>query len=208
MIRHAWMIAFVLLFAACSGTGNTPNPGGGMDHDEAEEFAYSRTGDVRVFYYIKPSSAIVGAHSGGVREQSRQLHILVNRSHSDYLGQPESRLRPEERFMHNADMHDLLVVLRDKVGFFDRGNAVNIRDQDPVSRADNDPQISRMIAVEQVRGGQVNTSYFAIGVNENDIQRYRSFERAQAWMLEAVRVALPRGHAGHGVGQHDAIGRD
>jgi hypothetical protein len=202
------MLVVVLLFAACAGTSDAPNPADELEFAEAEDLAYSRTGDVRVFYYVKPTSAMVGVHSRGVREQSRQLHILVNRSHADYVGQPESRLLREERFMYNADVHDLLLVLRDELGFFEQGNAVNIRDRNPVERADSDPQVSRMIAIEQKRGGQVNTSYFAIGVNEQNPRRYRAFERAQELMILAVGRAMPRGQAGHGVGEHDAIGRE
>jgi hypothetical protein len=207
MFKSFWILAFALLITAC-GTSGGSNPPPVVDGDfaEVEDFAYNQTGDIRVYYYIKPGEAI-GARSQGVSRQSRQLHILINRSHSMYVGEPESRMLPGERFMYNADIYDLLMVMRDELGFFDRGMAVNIGSQDPIERADRERDTSRMIAVEQIKDGNVNTSYFAISFEEESRRRFERFEKTQELIIHVIGTALPRGQAGHGSGEHGTIGR-
>jgi len=200
----------ILLLAMATSACTTS---GGQQADELEgdfamieDTAYQRTGDVRIYYYIKPAR-MVGAHAEGVVEQRRMLAVLINRGHSSYQGLPESRMLPEERFLYNADMHDLLVALQRQIGFFERGMSVNIRSQDPVERANNERDTSRMIAVQQIKDGEVNTSYFGIAQHEESKRRFERFEEAQALILYAIGEALPRGQAGQGSGEHDTIGR-
>lgn len=200
----------LLLLAACTtGTGETYDPPPG-ELDEIERMAYERTGDVRVYFYIKPRAILrTAGENSRVVEQREVRYVLVNKGHSFYRGEPDYRMAKEERLLYNNEMHDLLVVLRDQFGFFRRGNSVNILNDDPFARADREPNTGRMIAVQQIIDGKVNTSYFSRRLNEEaiDAGRAKSFNDCQAIVMEVVAKAIPRGTAGQGEGDTDALGK-
>lgn len=179
------------------------------DMDEIEQMAYERTGDVRVYFYVKPRVVRTDFEKNRVVEQREMRHVLINVGHSLYRGVPDYRLADEERFIYNNEMHDLLIVLRDQFGFFNRGNAVNILSDDPFSRADREPNSGRIIAVQQIIDGKVNTSYFARRLNEEaiDARRARAFNDCQAIVMEVIAKAIPRGSAGQGESDADALGK-
>jgi hypothetical protein len=201
----------VVLLAGCASGSGSINEGPQGDFEELERLAYDRTGDVRVFFYVKARQVVNRGLDGTARvvEQPELKHILVNRGHSFYQGVPDHRLSPAERFLFNADMHDLLIVLRDQFGYFRAGNSVNILSDDPIARADREPNVGRIIAIEQIVDGQVNTSYFARRLDEDrlDPARARVFNDCQAIVMEVISKAVPRGVAGQGEGDPGALGR-
>jgi hypothetical protein len=195
-----FFLAALLVLAGCSSAPSNSGEALPEDADELERLAYQRTGDVRVYYYVKPAIVDSAHYKGTTTEQKRQIHVLANHSHSFYRTR-DQQLPEGGAFLFNADMHDLLVVLRDQFDFFKRGNAVNILGDDPVARADADPNVSRMIAVEQIIDGKVNTSYFARRTREDvlDEDRARVFNKCQELLLvEVIPKAVPRGSAEHG----------
>lgn len=208
---------FLLLLAALAITGcaTTQTGGGGFDEmpnateEEREQVAFERTGDVWVYYYVKRAQLPSAREEGTYVEQPEQLYVLVNKSHSLYQGLPDHRMKKEERFVWNADMYNFLVVLRDQMGFFDKGNAVNILDEDPIKRADREGRTTRMIAVRQIKNGKVNTSYFARHADEHNTNkdRARVFNNCQDLFRQALSTALPRGDVEYGAGDPDSIGR-
>ncbi len=210
------LLALALLLGACASnppvnnSGDTGKEGSGDtaepedDMAKVERDALSRIGDVRIYYFQKPGIKPAGYNSGRTIEQPRQLHVLVNKGHSWYRDIPDYKMKPEERYLHSVDMHDLLLILRDQVGFFEKGAAVNIKGDDPVKRAEREDATDRMIAVEQIKDGKVNTSYFARRLREDsiDADRAKRFNEAQAFVLQAVGNALPRGSIGDGKGEN------
>ncbi|MCA8919951.1 MAG: hypothetical protein KDB32_12795 [Planctomycetes bacterium] len=209
------LVLLTLLLSACASGGGSSDgavtDGGGeidpnSDADTLEQQAYEVTGDVRVFWYVK--SALLPGAGGRDVEQKEQRSTLINRNHSFYRGMPESQMRDEERFLMNADMYDLLIALK-AIGFFDKGSAVNVLSDEPIERADREPQTSRIIAVQQIKDGKVNTSYFArrIGESELDPDRAKIFNQCQAVVMQAIAGSLPRGNADYGEGDVDEIRR-
>lgn len=205
-MRYALLLLFALL-TACASTGT----GGGNDEvdptgeaDEVERQAYDVTGDVRVYYYVK--NMLVRGAGGRDIEQEELRHTLVNRSHTFYAGLPDHQMKKEERFLYNADAYDLLKILKE-LGFFEKGNSVNILGDDPIARADREARTTRIIAVEQIKDGKVNTSYFARRDNEHeaDPDRAKLFNDCQAVLMQAIAGALPRGEAGFGEGDTKRI---
>lgn len=199
----------LLLLTACASTGTS---GGGStdgidpnsEGDEIERQAYEVTGDVRVYYYVK--NMLVPGAGGRQVEQEELRHTLVNRSHSFYAGLPDHRMKKEERFLYNADAYDLLKIFKE-LGFFAGGSSVNIMGDDPVARADREDRTTRIIAVEQIKDGKVNTSYFARRDTEHliDKDRAKLFNECQAVLMQAIAGALPRGEAGFGEGDTKRI---
>lgn len=207
-MRYAALLLFALL-TACASTGtSSANTSDDVDPtgeaDEIERQAYDVTGDVRVYYYVKN---MLGRGAGGRDiEQEELRHTLVNRSHTFYAGLPDHQMKKEERFLYNADAYDLLKILKE-LGFFEKGNSVNILGDDPITRADREGRTTRIIAVEQIKDGKVNTSYFARRDNEHeaDPDRARLFNDCQAVLMQAIAGALPRGEAGYGEGDTNRI---
>ncbi|MCC6465081.1 MAG: hypothetical protein IT463_07065 [Planctomycetes bacterium] len=190
----------LLLLAACSQPGPAPANNSvvaGDPESASEDAALKRIGDVRVYYYAKGGMRPSARNPGELVEQKELLHVLVNKGHSFYRGIPDYKLKPEERFLHSVDMHDLLLILRDQCGFFQKGRAVNIYDQDPVARAKSEPGTDRIIAVEQIKDGKVNCSYFTRRQREDaiDADRAKAFNQCQAFVLQAVGNSLMRGSA-------------
>ena len=66
---------------------------------------------------------------------------------------------------------------------------------------------SRVIAVEIIKDGKVNTSYFARRENEHesDKDRAKMFNDCQAVLMQAIAGALPRGNADYGAGDINKI---
>jgi hypothetical protein len=197
-----------LLLAACESTPKATDDGNDetADQDQLEQQAYVATGDVRVYYYVK-DTMIPGASGHNVK-QEEQHTVLLNKSHAFYRGVPDHKMRKEERFLYNADAYDLLKILKE-LGFFAKGASVNIFADDPVLRADNERTTTRIIAVETIKNGKVNTSYFARRSNEHeaDPDRARQFNDCQAVVLQAIAGALPRGDAGYGEGDSSNLRR-
>lgn len=196
-----------LLCGACSSTsepGDGPRAADPSSDTETIDWADRNIGDVRIFYYVKPGAR--GASGVEHNEDQKEVRItLINRTHSLYRGMPDSRLAREEFYLSNADAHDLLVILQDKVRFFERNMAVNIGNSDPVKKVKADSRADRMIAVEIIRDGKVDCSYlmrpreqYVVNPSEADKTRYRRFNDAQEWVLRYSRWALPRGGAGEG----------
>lgn len=219
MLRTAFsLLMLVTALSACS-TGPAPANNSGVNSNEpakpeeldaaekVEREALSRIGDVRVYYYQKAGTKPSGRHPGKTVEQPRQLHVLVNKGHSFYAGTPDYSMPAEERYLNSVDMHDLLVILRDQMGFFEKGASLNIKGDDPVKRADREDRTDRIIAVEQIKNGKVNTSYFARRMVEEtlDEARAKKFNECQAIVLQAVANALPRGGVGDGRGDGSSI---
>ena len=205
------LIAFAFVLSACAsggGTGGNISTNGDIDPnadaDTLEKQAYEVIGDVRVFWYVK--NALLPGSGGREVEQKEQRSTLINKGHSFYRGMAEQDMKDEERFLMNADMYDLLTALK-AIGFFDKGNAVNILSDEPVDRADRELQTTRIIAVQQIKDGKVNTSYFARRINEHEADRDRAkvFNDCQAVIMQAIAGALPRGTAGVGAGNTDEI---
>jgi hypothetical protein len=207
-MRYASILILLLILAACSTGAPKENTtdGGGIDpeSEQLETQAYEATGDVRVFYYVK--NTLVPGSSGHEVEQEEQRSVLLNKSHTFYRGVPDHQMKKEERFLQNSDMYDLLKILKE-LGFFGKGASVNIFADDPVERADNERTTTRMIAVETIKDGKVNTSYFARRSNEHeaDPARAKMFNECQAVMMQAIAGALPRGDAGYGEGDTSNI---
>ena len=189
---------------AGASTDGSIDPNGDADRLESE--AAGVIGDVRVFWYVK--SAMLPGAGGRDVEQREQRSILINKGHSFYRGMPEQNMRKEERFLMNVDMYDVLITLKDR-GFFSKGNAVNVLSDDPVERADRELQTTRMIAVQQIKDGKVNTSYFARREGEDVLDRDRAlaFNECQSIVMRAIAGALPRGDADYGAGDVDEIRR-
>lgn len=201
------LLSFPLLLSACvaaSEPGAAPRGGEALADTETREWADKNIGDVRIFYYVKPGAR--GASGVDQNEDQKEVRItLINRTHSLYRGLPDSRLAREEFYLSNADAHDLLVILQDKVRFFERNMAVNIGNSDPVKKAKADSRVDRIIAVEIIRDGKVDCSYlsrpreqYIVNPGEAEKTRYRRFNEAQEWVLRYSRWALPRGGAGEG----------
>jgi hypothetical protein len=203
-------LAFLLLalLTACastgSGGGSTDGIDAGSEADVIERQAHEVTGDVRVYYYVK--NMLVPGAAGRQVEQEELRHTLVNRGHTFYAGLPDHQMKKEERFLYNADVYDLLKIFKE-LGFFAAGNSVNIMGDDPVARADREGRTTRIIAVEQIKDGKVNTSYFARRDNEHEVDkpRARLFNDCQAVLMQAIAGALPRGEAGFGEGDTKRI---
>lgn len=214
MLRYALSCLLLLTVAACSsgpGASNDPGPDAPPDErgnvEKVEREALARIGDVRVYYYQKAGTKPSAVRPGTTVEQPRQLHVLVNKGHSFYADTPDYKMLPEERLLNSVDMHDLLVILRDQMGFFERGASLNIKGEDPIRRADREERTDRMIAVQQIKDGKVNTSYFARRIQEESIDAARSktFNDCQAIVLQALANALPRGSTSEGSGDRESI---
>ncbi|MCA8914154.1 MAG: hypothetical protein KDB90_01985 [Planctomycetes bacterium] len=223
-MRYAILLVIMLAcLCGCATTGNTSGGGGsdGTDsidpnaaEDQKEREAYEVTGDVRVYYYVK-RTLVKGAFrttengertSGPMVEQEEQHHVLVNKSHTFYMHIADQDVPPEERFLRNTDMYDLLRIFKE-LGFFKSGSSVNIFGDDPIERADRERTTSRVIAVEIIKDGKVNTSYFARHENEHESDRDRAkmFNDCQAVLMQAIAGALPRGNADYGAGDINKI---
>lgn len=215
MLRYALSCLLLLTAAACTSgqpASNDPRPDAPPPDElenieKVEREALSRIGDVRVYYYQKAGTKPSAMHPGRTVEQPKQLHVLVNKGHSFYAGMNDYDMPDEHRYLTSADMHDLLVILRDQMGFFDRGASLNIKGDDPVQRADREDKTDRIIAVEQIKNGKVNTSYFARRILEEalDADRSKKFNDCQSLVLEAVSKAQPRGRIGEGSGDRDSM---
>jgi hypothetical protein len=209
MHRTIFASILALAIAGCttpSGTGVGTFDG---DMNELERVSYERTGDVRIIYYVKETMVESARDKRTMTKQERQLHVLVNRSHTLRQGVPDHKLPPEERFLYNNEMHDVLVVFKDQLGFFEPGIAKNILGEDAVAWADRDRRVTRVIAVEQILDGKINTSYFARHIDEHDVnpERAKTFNECQAFFLEALAKSIPRGSADYGESKDDALGR-
>jgi hypothetical protein len=216
-MRHLWIL-LVLFLAACESTGSKPkDDGDGIDtaaeQDRIEMQAYESTGDVRVFYYVKDMLLESAFQKGEMVRQEELRHTLLNKGHSFYRGVPDHEMRKEERLLYNTDMYDLLKIFKE-LGFFDKGHSENIFGDDPIERADNQSLTTRIIAVEVIKGGKVNTSYFARRVGENlmddsksdaEIRRAKCFNECQAVFMQAIAGALPKGDSGYGSGNKNEI---
>lgn len=206
-MRYA-CILLVLFMAACESTPKSDDSSidETAEQDQLEEQAYEATGDVRVYYYVK--NTLVPGASGRDVEQQEQLSVLLNKNHTFYRGVPDHKMKKEERFLYNADVYDLLKILKE-LGFFASGASVNIFADDPIQRADNERTTTRIIAVETIKNGKVNTSYFARRSNEHeaDPDRARQFNDCQSVVLQAIAGALPRGEAGYGEGDSSNLRR-
>ncbi len=208
MVCRCFALSFLLVVAAllgaCASTGpavNNPD-----SQEDREKLARARIGDVRVFYFIKPSQGGAGV-DGETKPQREVRTTLISHGHTLYTGMPDSQLKDDEYYIWNEYAHDLLVALRDDVRFFEAPGAVNIGDQDPVRRALNDPAVERVIAVEVIRDGKVSCSYLARNwvrpgesLNNEQKTRYLKFNRAQELVVYCIRHALPRGTAARGDG--------
>lgn len=208
-------LLLLMMLAACSSpatpadgeaTGVDTGTGAIKDDDQKELSALKRIGDVRVYWLQKKalveSVKDTGGHGGKFIEQPRQVHVLINNGHSFYSGITDYSMRPEERFLNSTDMHDLLVILRDQLGFFEKGISVNIKGDDPIARADSDDRVVKMIAVQQIKDGKVNTSYFARyhkeEADESKFKRVETFNKCLAFVMQATAGAKPRGSTGVG----------
>jgi hypothetical protein len=215
-------VLMLALLAACASTGTS---GGGVDTDESidpntesdqlEARAYENIGDVRVFYYVKNMLIPSAREKERFVEQEEQKHILINRGHSMYRDERDYLLPEEEYILYNVDMYDLLRILKE-LGFFKSGHSINILSDDPISRADREPKTQRVIAVQQIKDGKVNTSYFARWEGEAYVdgnrdpdawERSKCFNECQAVFMQAISGALPRGQSGYGTGDSKAIRR-
>jgi len=203
------MLFSALMLVACATKGTSGGGGGdtidpAAEQDELELKAYEATGDVRVTYYVK-DTLLPGAGGRDV-QQDELLHVLLNKSHNFYRGVPDHQIKKEERFLYNSDMYDLLKILQE-LGFFAKGASVNIFSDDPIERADNERVTSRMISVQTIKDGKVNTSYFSRRINEHelDAERARLFNDCQAVVLQAIAGALPHSRAGYGDGDKKEI---
>lgn len=201
----------VMTLCACASTGG----GGGTttptetNPEDTEKLALQKIGNVRVFYYVKAGTVGGGSgHSGVPTSTQKEIRTtLINKGHAMYEGMPDNQMKEDEYYLWSADMHDLLVVLRDQVKFFESPGAVNIGERDAIARASSDPSVDRMIAVEVIRDGKVACSYLARnwvagGATLTDEQktRYKKYNEAQEFILRCIRNALPRGTARPGVG--------
>lgn len=216
----------VLLLAfltACASTGSTGGGGVGeaegvdpnTEADQLEQQAYDVIGDVRVFYYVKSMMIPSARDKDTFVQQEEQKYILVNRGHSLYREEKDYMLPEEEHILYNADMYDLLRILKE-LGFFDTGHSINILGDDPIARADREGRTQRVIAVQQIKGGQVNTSYFAridgeayVNKDADPVtwERSKCFNECQAVFMQAISGALPRGSADYGSGDNKGIRR-
>jgi hypothetical protein len=213
------LIALAVL-AGCATTQRDDTPvDEGIDPnaeaDELERQAYEVTGDIRVFYYVKQMQVPSAREKGTFVDQEEQLYILINKSHAWYASVPDYKWATQERSLNNADTYDLLYVLRE-LGFFDTGHSVNILSDDPLDRADRERDTMRVIAVEQIKDGKVNTSYFARHIGDNTVDADRdpgrharsvAFNECQAIVMQAIAGTLPRGTAEYGRGSRDRIRR-
>lgn len=213
-----------LLLAACATTGTT-NGGGGVteaegvdpntEADKVESQAYDVIGDVRVFYYVKQMMVPSARDKDTFVQQEEQKYILVNKGHSLYRDEKDYMLPEEEHILYNADMYDLLRILKE-LGFFEAGHSVNILGDDPIARADREGRTQRIIAVQQIKDGNVNTSYFArldgeayVDKDQDPVtwERSKCFNECQAVFMQAISGALPRGTSGYGSGDNEGIRR-
>ena len=212
------LIMLALFIGACSTGGGSSSDGSGLDagdnidpnadEDQKEAEAYGATGDVRVYFYIKAASVQGGIRTSGgsMVEQDEQRHTLVNKSHTFYMGKADQDAPPEQRFLRNTDMYDLLQIFKE-LGFFESGASVNIFGDEPIARADRERNTTRIIAVEIIRDGKINTSYFARRENEHEVDKDRAklFNDCQAVMMQAIGGSLPRGNADYGTSDDNKI---
>lgn len=210
-------LAFVMI-AGCtsSQTAETPAQFKNIkDPKKLEKAIYDYIGDVRVYYYVK--GGLVTGTGGKTVEQRESKFTLINKSHTFYQNILEYRIPKHELFLSNADMYNLLTVLKYKSDFFASGNSINILGDDPVERANTEPSTTRIIAIEQIKDGKVNTSYFHRRAMEHELDkdRARNFNYAQDYVIAAVREAEPRGSSGAGHAGQDSsdpafreVGRD
>ncbi|MBZ0135536.1 MAG: hypothetical protein K8I27_04065 [Planctomycetes bacterium] len=209
-------LSLLLISAACATSTPATNGGGGVteadgvdpntEADKLENQAYDAIGDVRVYYYVKSMTIPSARDKDSFARQEEQKHILVNKGHSMYRDEKDYMLPDEEHILYNADMYDLLRIFKE-LGFFDTGHSINILGDDPIARADREPRTQRVIAVQQIKGGKVNTSYFAriegeAYVDRDDDpttwERSKSFNECQAVFMQAISGALPKGDAEYG----------
>jgi hypothetical protein len=216
-MKLRFLTALLFLFlAACAGepatqgsvdTGSTEPI---SDADKQELVALQRIGDVRVYWYQKASRVESTSERGKFIEQSRQVHILINRGHSYFAGITDYAMKEEERFLYSTDMHDLLVNLRDHRGSYNQRRSINIKGDAPIKRADRETTAYKMIAVEQIKDGKVNTSYFARYRGEEEdkskFDRVATFNKCLAIVMQATGQAVPRGSTGVGPNQGRDIG--
>ena len=213
-----------LMLSACATTGTT-NGGGGVtdsevidpntEADQVESRAYDVIGDVRVYYYVKSMLVPSAQKKDNFVQQEEQKYILVNRGHSLYREEKDYMLPDEEHILYNSDMYDLLRILKE-LGFFDVGHSVNILGDDPIARADRESRTQRVIAVQQIKDGKVNTSYFAridgeayVDRDDDPVtwERSKCFNECQAVFMQAISGAMPRGKADYGTSDSKAIDR-
>ncbi|MCC6575240.1 MAG: hypothetical protein IT462_15795 [Planctomycetes bacterium] len=211
-----FVLTMTLLGACASAGGGTTQPTDTGDPEQQEKLALDKIGSVRVFYYVKGGTIGGGSgHSGVPTATQKEIRTtLINKGHAMYEGMPDNQLKEEEYYLWSVDMHDLLVVLRDQVKFFESPGAVNIGEKDPIARATNDPSVDRMIAVEVMREGKVACSYLARNwvaggavLDSDQKARYKKYNEAQEFILRCIRNALPRGTARPGEGGNVFPGR-
>lgn len=210
-------LAFVMA-AGCTSTPTETTPAqfkNIKDPKKLEKAVYEYIGDVRVYYYVK--GGLVTGTGGNSVEQKESKFTLINKSHTFYQNTAEYSIPKHELFLSNADMYNLLTVLKHKADFFASGISINILGDDPVERANTEPSTTRVIAIEQIKDGKVNTSYFHRRAMEHELDkdRARNFNYAQDYIIAAVRQAEPRGASGvghAGAGSNDPafreVGRD
>lgn len=194
------LLALVLMtLAGCKSSQSMPSQFKDIkDPIKLEKAVYKHIGDVRVFYYVK--GRLVRGTSGGDVEQKESKFVLINKSHYFYKNMPEHQIPKHEMFLSDSDMYNLLTVLKHKTGFFESGVSINILSEDPIQRANSEASTTRIIAIQQIKNGKVNTSYFHRRSLEHKIDkdRARKFNYSQDYVIGAVRTAAPRGSAGAG----------
>jgi hypothetical protein len=212
MLYRAWILSalLLLLLAGCATEGPSSNGGSepvdSSGDTETEAWATRMYGDARVFYYVKPGAQGV---TDKTQPQKELRYTLINKTHSLYRGLPDNQLKPEEYYISNADMMDVLNGLRKKCAFFELSREIGSRDPFAVAKAQSYTQTERFIAVEIIKDGVVNCAYFprqpitdAILASLNDDQKayLRHFTDAQNIIVFYTRYALPRGTSSTGNG--------
>lgn len=224
IMRTTVLLILLVLLTACASTGTTNGGGGAGDvedvdpateQDAIEAKAYEVIGDVRVYYYVKRMLIPSARAKNEMVQQEEKKYILVNQGHSLYRNEKDYMLPEEEHILYNADMYDLLRIFKE-LGFFEAGHSINILGDDPVARADREMRTQRIIAVQQMKDGKVNTSYFARIEGEAYVdrdqdpatwERSKCFNECQAVFMQAISGALPRGTSGYGTGDSKALDR-
>ncbi len=211
MLRRVLMLLalFSLTLAGCASTGGTTDNGGNEPVDpandtETDAWATKMYGDARVFYFVKQGAqGVAGASQKEIR------YTLINKTHSLYRGLPDNQLKPEEYYISNADMMDVLNGLRKKCDFFEISREIGSRDPFKLAQAQPYTQTERFIAVEIIKDGVVNCAYLprqpindAVLASLNDEQKtyLRHFTDAQNIVVFYTRYALPRGTSSTGSG--------